>query len=269
MSGPADEARARVEAFTRRHFSLRGSLRLHRAAIGWDLLRAPVNTLLAPLNLVLRLVAALLHLLGLRMVAARLAARPLILHTAVAARIEDLVRRELLGEGLAGAGGPSPRHLRAYGDTRGAVAEFTSSMVPLGLGATLFKTLTPGVLSLAPAFALSFAQGAAIAAFPLGGGFGALWYGAFPAEPSVALSVLVVVSMILVMSLAATFAGVIADPVQLWSGTHRRRMLRLIAALEAEAQASEAAHFAAHEHYLARVWDATDAGVSLIRLLRP
>ncbi|ABC21558.1 DUF6635 family protein [Rhodospirillum rubrum] len=39
--------RERVEAFVAETYSLRGSLRLHRHAIGWDVVRAPVNMALA------------------------------------------------------------------------------------------------------------------------------------------------------------------------------------------------------------------------------
>src|SRR5690349_14990254 len=39
----------RVDAFVKQNFSLAGSLRLHRAAIGWDIAKAPLNlTMAAP-----------------------------------------------------------------------------------------------------------------------------------------------------------------------------------------------------------------------------
>jgi len=39
--------RERIDLFVDRHFTLAGSLELHRRAIGWDLLRAPANLFLA------------------------------------------------------------------------------------------------------------------------------------------------------------------------------------------------------------------------------
>lgn len=48
---------AAVRGFVRRHFDLLGSVRLHRTALGWDLLRAPLNVSLAPVYLVTRLLA--------------------------------------------------------------------------------------------------------------------------------------------------------------------------------------------------------------------
>ena len=43
--------RERVDLFVDQHFSLTGTLRLHRRAIGWDLLRVPANLLLSPATL--------------------------------------------------------------------------------------------------------------------------------------------------------------------------------------------------------------------------
>jgi len=40
-----------VDAFVNRHFSLTGTLRLYRRAIGWDLLRVPANLLFSPATL--------------------------------------------------------------------------------------------------------------------------------------------------------------------------------------------------------------------------
>ena len=49
--------RAGVDGFVRARFGARGTLRLHRAALGPDLLRAPVNVLLAPVHVVVSLLA--------------------------------------------------------------------------------------------------------------------------------------------------------------------------------------------------------------------
>lgn len=51
----AEAVAARIDAFVRANFRLAGTLRLHRAALGWDLLRAPLNVMLAPLHLLVML----------------------------------------------------------------------------------------------------------------------------------------------------------------------------------------------------------------------
>jgi hypothetical protein len=48
--------RERIDPFVDRHFTLAGSLALHRRAIGWDLLRAPANLFLAGPALSVKLV---------------------------------------------------------------------------------------------------------------------------------------------------------------------------------------------------------------------
>jgi hypothetical protein len=53
----------RVPALVEAHFSLRGTISLHRHALGWGLLIAPVNFLLGIPNFLLRLLALTLGLL--------------------------------------------------------------------------------------------------------------------------------------------------------------------------------------------------------------
>ena len=96
---PAEPAEARVDAFVARHFSLRGTLALHRGALGLDLLRAPLNVVLAPVFVLTRLAAFLARLVRLRRVAAWLGSRRILLPTRVASRVEALVRDELLTPG--------------------------------------------------------------------------------------------------------------------------------------------------------------------------
>ena len=55
---PLTRREAEVGRFVRARYGLRGSLALHRHALGLDLLRAPLNVMLSPLFLLTRLVAA-------------------------------------------------------------------------------------------------------------------------------------------------------------------------------------------------------------------
>jgi hypothetical protein len=47
-----------VDEFVDRHFSLSGSLSMHRKAIGWDMLKAPANIALAVPQIATKLAAA-------------------------------------------------------------------------------------------------------------------------------------------------------------------------------------------------------------------
>ena len=54
-----------VDVFVDRHFSLTGTLQLHRPAIGWDLLRVPANLLLSPATLAVSVASRIAARLGL------------------------------------------------------------------------------------------------------------------------------------------------------------------------------------------------------------
>jgi len=101
VTAPAGDAiRARgdlVPPFIGQHFRLRGTLRLHGAALGGDMLRAPANLILAPVYALVRLLALILSWLGAARMAAWLRGRRLLLPTRVGARVERAVITDLLG----------------------------------------------------------------------------------------------------------------------------------------------------------------------------
>jgi hypothetical protein len=306
--GPADHLdraarRVRVDAFVRRHFVWPGTLHLHSAAVGWDILRAPVNVVLSPLLLLVRGLAWMCRKLRMPRVADWLLARRLLLRTAVAARVEAAILVELLDVTLA----PSPaipdrvamaravlaaprfremmrsrgtvaaaqatanRIIGAVGDytaTRSSIAEFTTGLVTLAIGAIVFQALTPGMISMAPGVAEAVSHGSAVADFPLGRGLGGVWYGTFPVGPSPGLVAATVAGLMLLGSVIAAFAGVLADPVQVWLGIHHRRLARLFATLDGEMDGTGATPFAAQEHLLPRTFDLWDAALSALRMFR-
>ncbi|MDO6586774.1 hypothetical protein Q4543_14760 [Salipiger sp. 1_MG-2023] len=259
----AQTVTARIDAFVRANFRLAGTLRLHRAALGWDLLRAPLNVMLAPLHLLVMLMGLCARMVGLHRLGRWLASRQLLMKTAVARELE----LRLLGDLLQGA--PlSPQglaRLDAYCAVRSAIAEITTSLFVLCAGLALFGSATPGIMSLAPRVSDYFGHASAVAAFPLGAGLGGLWYGVFPVALPVWFVIATGVALAMTGALVTTFAGIIADPVQALVGIHRRRLARL---LEALARIDGNAAGIAPEHILARLADLTDAGISLVRLLR-
>src|SRR5215218_2202164 len=91
-----ESRRARVDGFVDRHFSLAGSLALHRNALGWDLLKVPANILLAIPNVALQLSAWGAQVAGASQTAAALRSRRVLLETAVGREIEWLIMTELL-----------------------------------------------------------------------------------------------------------------------------------------------------------------------------
>ena len=299
--------RGRIEPFVAEHFSLRGTVALHREALGWDIVRAPINLALAVPQVGLKAAAAAAGALGARRAAARLGARDLLLGTRVAARTEWLIVTELLelpfrqGERVAtrdalaeailadprvealalerlaavGRRGDDPdfrrrlgEAMRAYAGTRAAAAEIATSLLTLGAGAVALKQLVPGAMTLGPALAAAMAQQAAIASFPLGAGLGGLWYGAFPAAASPALVFGLTGGLMAVAAVASAFAGIVADPVQARLGLHQRRLRRVVDALERQAADPAAPAFAVRDHYAARLLDLFDLLGAAYRLAR-
>ena len=47
----------KIDAFVKRHYTLRGALNIHSHALGWDLIRVPINIIWSVFNIVLALVA--------------------------------------------------------------------------------------------------------------------------------------------------------------------------------------------------------------------
>ncbi len=294
-----DARRARVPGFVRRHFGPVGTLRLHRTALGLDILRAPLNVLLSPVFILSRLGGWLAGRLGAQGASRWLLSRRILLPTAVARRVETLIVADLMelpvergdrdalaeavlrapavrvavaaeaGEaGLARLQSRVSQTLGDYTGTRSAVAEMTTALGTMGTGAVVFKTLTPGVVSMAPAIAAILAHQAAVAAFPMGAMLGGMWYGWFPASTPVWMSAGTIGVLVLIGATVTAFAGVIADPVQSMLGIHQRRLNRMIDALETEFTGDDPRAFAAREHYLARMMDLADAGVGALRVLR-
>lgn len=210
-----------IDVFVRRHFTWPGTLRLHRAAVGGDLWRTPENVFLSPLFVRTRLAGWICDRLRLARAAVWLRNRRLQLRTAVAEGVEVAVLTELLDVPLeradtvtnhealcrailvalrlrevirchstvAGAQAMAARIAGAIGDyasTRSAIAEFTTALITLAIGAIVFQAVTPGVISMAPGVAEAVSRTTAIADFPLGTTLGGVRHGVFPVGPPLA-----------------------------------------------------------------------------------
>lgn len=267
----AEACRARVPAFAARHFSLRGSLRLHREALGLDLLRAPLNVLLVAPSLFLRLAAAGLQRLGFARVGGWLARRNLFVETRLSRRVAELVLDELLrlDEGTPPAWREHARRLIAeYVAARHAVAEFGAMLVLLSAGFLLLHALTPSAISLGPMLAQELARREAIEGFWLGPAAGNLWYGWFPVAPSWPELIFTTVAVMAGFALLATFTGVVMDPLQQALGIHRRRLHCLIDRLERAALEGHGVALDLPDPYVARLTDLVDVLLIALRATR-
>ena len=198
--------RDRIRPFVDQNFSLRGSIRLHRAAIGWDIARAPLNLTMAAPQIGLLLAARAANRLGARRAAAHLRGKQLVVHTAVGKELAwrlhtDLLQLPYTSDGRVsatdslaetiladprviaaltpaleaiGTHGDDPalrEHLDAamieYARTRAASTEITTAIISLTVGALALGRLTPGALSLSPALAAAVAKRATALSLPM------------------------------------------------------------------------------------------------------
>jgi hypothetical protein len=292
-----ESRRGRIDAFVDRHFTLVGSVALHRRALGWDLLRAPANLFLAGPALAVKLMAWGARRAGLERVAAWLAGRRLFLQTEVARQIEWLMATELLeipvrrrdrvsyrdaiaetiladeraAALLVAPADPDFRcrlaaAVETYLGSRTATAEIATGFVAAGLGAVVVKQATPGLVTLSSALAGMIAQQMAIAAFPLGASLGGLWYSLFPAAAGPGLLAATTASVFLGGAMLAAFSGAVTDPLQRRLGLHRRRLERLLRILEADLSGGPGRNRIMRDHYVARLVDIFDLIALAIRV---
>jgi hypothetical protein len=303
-----ESRRSRVNAFVDKHFSLPGSLALHRTALGWDILKAPVNVALAVPYIGAKLTAGIAGRLRAKRVSRFLASRRILLETAVGREIEWLILTELLElpfrqgyrlsrkDALAEmilaspqiqavltetleAIGQQAEHatfrkqleqmVAKYTETRAAAAEITSTLITMAAGAATLKQLTPGAMVLGPALASVIAYQAAVASFPFGTTLGGIWYGFFPVAASPALIAGATGAVMAGGAVVAAFSGIMADPLQRRLGLHRGRLLRLIDALEVQFSGNGGAGFVVRDHYVARLLTLLELLSSAYRLARP
>jgi hypothetical protein len=297
--------RRRIRPFVDRNFSLRGSISLHRAAVGWDIARAPLNLTMAGPQVGLLLAARAAGKVGATRLASRLGGKRLVVHTAVGKELAwrlhaDLLElpyrsdgrvfaRDALAETILsdprvvaaltpaleaiGTRGDDPalrRRLEAamteYARTRAAATEIATALLSLGAGAFALRKLTPGALSLGPTLAAAIAQRAAVMSFPMGGALGSIWYTVFPVAPSAFLVAGLTGGLLAASTVAAAFAGIVADPVQRKLGVHEWRLRRMLDALERQMEDPTAPGFVVHDHYVARLLDLFDIAGALVRL---
>jgi hypothetical protein len=284
--------RARVDAFVDRHFTFAGSLALHRHALGWDLVRAPINLFLIAPALAAKLASRAARRAGNERMAAWLTGRRLMFETDLARQIEWLVATELLeipcaqrdrvslrdaiaetvladprvAERLVPApGGNEPEFHRridaaieSYKGSRMATAEIVTGVLATGLGPLVVKQITPGLVTLGSAVAAAIAQQTAIAAFPLGAGLGALWYGWFPATAGLGLLTGSICGVVIGGAVLAAFSGIVTDPLKRRLGLHRRRLFRLLGELEQALCGENGQSISLRDHYVARLIDLLD-----------
>ena len=258
-----------TQAFVERHYGFLGSFKLHCHALGWDLFRSPANVVLAPLFLLVRLAALILRGVGFKRLSSWLSSRRVFFRSSVSRAVETSIWTEVMEERCEPLHQTTPHQKRLveeYADVRNAISEIFTSVMFLCVGLIVFETATPGVVSMAPIVSDVARTTAASESFLFGQRLGSIWYGVFPPEVPLWFVVSIGFTLAAGASIVTAFAGVIADPLQAVTGVHKRRIMRLIRAVD---ENFEDPPKLAREHILARFSDLSDAGVSLVRTFRP
>jgi len=285
------DCRSRVPAFIDRHFHYPGAIATNRMALGWDMLRAPINLLWAPMYALACLVKIPTRKrAGLRWLYGMADRVPAGFTTRVQQHISSLIQADLLNSGqptghlledyLAEAlEEVYERHssepvdhqhfikliepvigdaLRQYRVTRTASADITNSISCTVLGAFAFQKFTPGGIGLGVVLASMLAKTLAARDFILGETIGTWYYSVFPPEPSLATTASVMVAVMAALAAFAALSGVISDPVQAALGLHRRRLHKLLDHLERDVSLSTQSSFRPKDQYVARILDTFD-----------
>lgn len=289
--------RERVPEFVRNIYSIKGALRISRKAFGWDLLRAPLNLFWAVPYLLIQLIALVFHKIRIYPIARLLRRISPGLQTEVQKEIAWLVRTELfelpykqsdrvskkdsLLETILSQETLSDlmkshltkinntvqfddferslkRELNTYGGTRVAAADLGCSLLNISAGAIFLKKLTPGAITTGSAVATTIAHESAVSSFFFGETLGSAYYYVFPVEPSLELIFGTTTGILVVMGILSAFSGVIADPFQRLTGSHQRRLNKIINSLERNFNITDSAGFHPKDHYMARVFDVFD-----------
>lgn len=286
-----NECRARVPAFVKKHFCYPGAWRTNRRALGWDMLRAPLNLLWVPFYLALMCAAWLSGKLGLSWLARQLARAPSGMQTNIQRYLVACAERELLLQGLGqsrlrecvvaaivkheqlnppftqATGVEHERYLKQvltdalgqYSLTRTATADIGNTLLATLAGAFTLQKFTPGGLAIGVVLAGVVANRWAAWSFIFGPSVGGWYYGFFPIQPDASLIVLSTAVVMVLMAIFACFSGLISDPLQSFCGIHQRRLRRMLDSLERDLTRRTHGSFRPKDAYLARLMDVVDA----------
>lgn len=288
---------SRIDDFVRRHYSFRGALRIHAHAVGWDILRVPVNIFWSVANILLAVVGLLAGLVRLRKVQAWIKRVPPGLETDMDRQISWLVVTELLqlphehggnrserdalmeeivkdsslqrllNEKLEAFERPSEnpefqRNLQAklveYAATRTGSADLASNAALLITSKIAMGQASFGTLSAGTAVSAAVAHSVAVSNFWLGSTIGSYYYALVPVAVSMRLLIAVTAVIAVVLALVSTFIGVLTDPLQAKLGFHKRRLQKLVLAIRDDLHDKGGSKFKLREKYIGRLFDVVD-----------
>jgi len=301
------QRRSMVDAFVNKHYNFKGSAKLHRHSLGWDILKTPVNAISSVLTVVKQTSAFGLNKLGAKELSEVIANKNLFLSTKISKEIQWHIQTGLLE--LPYNHGNNINHndallnelfndhriqhqlvstlkvlaphanndevkfkieeiLTEYTGSRAAASDITVSLMTAATGFVTLHKLTPGLASLSNSVASGIAHSAAIHSFWGGSWAGGLYYSFFNVTTPSMLTAAVFTSMLIPASFVATFSGIITDPIQRKLGFHTKKLNKVLDSTEHILLGEDKTKLVLKDHYVARIFDLMDWTQLIIRAAR-
>ncbi|SMF62457.1 hypothetical protein SAMN02745866_04011 [Alteromonadaceae bacterium Bs31] len=283
-----DGCRNRVPAFVKEHFLFPGSWHTNRVALGWDLLRAPLNLFWAPVYAFTSILRFFLNKAGHVKTASLLKYVPEGFTTEVQKKLavelysgllkldceQSKLERcisEALQELYADSHGKATADIsqkiqslvheaiQQYRITRTATSDITNTITSTLLGAFAFYKFTPGGIGIGIVLATLLAKFFAVKDFFLGETLGNIYFYFFPPEPAFSLAIYSTLTVMAVLSIFASFSGLITDPIQAAFKLHHKRLYNMLDHLERDFLHEQGVNsYYPKDQYIARLLDVFD-----------
>lgn len=278
------ESQLAVDGFIRRHYCYPGCWKTNRVAFGFDLLRAPINLIWAPIYIAILLVILLLSRCGFKRCGPWVSRIPGGMTTNVQRNINTKIDVELLERErltLCIRGRLEHLHptlensvelssyqqnlesivdesLKQLMQTRTAVADISNTMLSTIVGALVFKKFTPGGIGIGILATSMWLNYRASENFFLGSALGGVYYSFFPKQASLLENSLGVFLAMVVLAVLASFSGLLTDPIQSILGLHRRRLRKMLVQIEKDFVEKKDSRFKTIDPYVARILELFD-----------
>lgn len=297
--------RDRIPEFVDKHFSVSGSLKLHRTAIGLDLVRAPVNVVMSLVSFFKNILGSALRLMKSKKLSDRLRGLNLFLETDMGRELtwllqtdflelpykqgdrefkEDALLVEILKDPAIEQkiletlqvisphkNDPEYRQrledlMCEYVNSRVAAADITVSLLAAASSLVVMEKFTPGAVALSTSLAGSYAHAAAVSSFWAGPWLGGIYYGVVGVSTSPWLVAGIFSGLIIPISVLSAFAGVVVDPIQRKFGLHQKRLNNLVTAVETILKGGDQVNLKVRDQYYARILDIMDWAQAIKKL---
>jgi hypothetical protein len=287
----------KIDTFVKEHYSFKGSLKIHAHALGWDLIKVPVNIMWSVVKVVLALVGFVAKLLKWPYIQEKIRQIPPGLKTDTDRQIKWLIFTELLelpysnGEQTSDKDAlldeimadPDLRvlieaelatlkslkdspHFRQkvehklceYGATRTAAADLAGNLVLMFSSKTILGNFSFGALTAGTTASTALATSIAASNFWLGSTIGSYYYAVVGVNVSASFLLAVTSVIIIAVAFLSTFIGIITDPIQSMLGWHQRRLKTLLISIRTDLLDESGEGFELREKYIGRVFDIVD-----------